>query len=254
LGRIDAGTVSEPDVFAGRLAALLELSAGIFPYPVVGTGDQGEWLVTGPAFVARAARSLEALSVLRADRFDCDAYVILRSLYEHLLRFSWLAIDPGKHMPLWIKWDRKHRLEVDRVMRAANDPLTIPEQATERFKREIASVRGEMPKLERMAEQVDTHWSKVSQLHSGPDERYGFSGMHRVVFRHCSAVAHGSAIGLKAVIGSGVVGRETPGLDDPFAMATVIYSMGLLVFADAFFIPGVLEALDAIFAAFPDPR
>jgi hypothetical protein len=65
-------------------------------------------LSPAPAFAGRATRSLFAIFLRQALR--CHAFTLLRSLYEHLARFAWIAVEPPAHIEVWLKWDRKERI------------------------------------------------------------------------------------------------------------------------------------------------
>ncbi len=50
------------------------------------------------------------------------------------------------------------------------------------------------------------------------------------------------------------MGDERPSVHSPYSLGQVVYMMGLLVYAAAFEIPGLPEALDQMAASFPDDR
>jgi Family of unknown function (DUF5677) len=247
------------DWIDGRLDELCEIASQIFPATIPGTGEHDEWLIAGPGLMARATRSLQALRALKPGGFESDGYTVLRSLYEHVTRFAWLAADPMHHLPLWIKWDREERLKVDNDLREANDPRQLPAHIRAMFEAERDAIPGKLQALKQLAMEADNHWSTRLDAHAGRNERYGFTGLYRVLYRHSSAVAHGTAYGLGGVIHDGApglmtVGSERPFAHSPFSFGGVVYAMGLIIYAEAFAIGSMIEALDAVFAEHRDPR
>lgn len=51
-----------------------------------------QWPLVGPAYIAKASGTLETMFMLFGARRTLDATLLLRSLYENLLVFSWIAI------------------------------------------------------------------------------------------------------------------------------------------------------------------
>jgi hypothetical protein len=242
-----------------RFEGLCEIASEIFPAAIPGSGRHDEWLIAGPGLMGRATRSLHALRVLKPGGFDSDGYTVLRSLYEHVTRFAWLAVNPARHLPLWIKWDREERLKVDNDLIDAKDPRQLPSNVRAMFEAERDAIPGKLPGLKELAMQADNHWSTHLDIHASRNERHGFTGLYRLLYRHSSAVAHGTAYGLSGVIGDGapgvlIVGPERSFMDSPFSLGGVVYAMGLIIYAEAFAVGGMIEALDAAITKHPDPR
>jgi hypothetical protein len=95
------------DWIDGRFEGMFKIAEQIFPTTIPRTGANDEWLIAGPGLIARATRTLHAIHLLKNGGFEADGYTLLRSLYEHVTRFAWLAVDPPKHLPLWLKWIAK---------------------------------------------------------------------------------------------------------------------------------------------------
>jgi hypothetical protein len=127
------------------------------------------------------------------------------------------------------------------------------------FETECDAIIGKIPGLKDLAMVADNFWPTAIREHSGRESRHGLTGLYRVLFRHSSAVAHGTAYGLGGVIGDGppgllIIGAERPFMGNPFSLGGVVYAMGLLIYAKAFEIDKMAEALDAVFVAHHDPR
>jgi hypothetical protein len=247
------------DFIDQRFNRLAQIAEGLFPQTIPSNGEHSEWLVTGPAFIARATRSLFAMRMLREGQFDADAFTLLRSLYEHLARFAWIAIDPPNHIQLWLKWDRKERIKADNELKQVGDSRFFSQEVRAHFEAERDAVDDDPMDLYAQAKAADVYWSEQVPELSSPRERYGFAGLYRIVYRWGSAVAHGTAFGLDSVITGDTPGTRTIGFEraqahNPYSLAQVVYAVGLIVYAQAFEIQGVGEALDDMAAEIPDPR
>lgn len=245
------------DFIDERFERLAQIADELFPKVIPSNGEHSEWLVTGPALVARATRSLFAMRALRQGRFDGDAFTLLRSLYEHLTRFAWIAIDPPAHIQIWLKWDRKERLKADNDAKQVDERF-FSEETRAYFEADRDAVGDDPMDLYSQAKAADAYWAAVIGV-TDPKERYGFAGMYRTVYRWGSAVAHGTAFSLDTIITGSVPGTRTVGIErdgnhSPYSLAQVVYAVGLLVYAQAFEIPGVAEALDAMAIEIPDTR
>src|SRR5579862_2514680 len=184
-----------------RATTLLAVVAPHFPLDVSSTGRHDDWGVTGPAFVARATRLVQALCALPDDH-ESAAGLLVRVLYEHVATFAWLAIDPLKHLPQWIRRDRLERLKVDNDMaRFGRALLTQPSRSA--FEAERDSIPDAWPALPGMAEQADAHWS--TRINAFSTDVYGLRGMYVVMYRPLSALVHGMAESLHRVVHDGPV-------------------------------------------------
>ena len=250
----------EQDWIGLRLDGLLAIASQIFPANIPGTGRHDEWLIAGHGLMARATRSLHALQALKPGAFVADAWTVSRSLFEHVTRFAWLAADPSGRMPLWIKWDRQERIKVDNDLAEVRDTRRLPAEIRLRFERERDAIPGSLPGLKDLAIAADMYWSRVLPEHANDRTRYGLTGVYRVLYRHSSAISHGTAYGLSTFVRQAAPGLLLIGDEQieaghsPFSYSAIVYAMGLLIHAHAFDVEGMREALDAVFAAAPDPR
>ncbi len=74
------------------------------------------WDLVAPAMLFSATSclvSLRWLAEAQTPRRDEDAIVLLRRLYEHVVIFAWIAIDPARNAPRWVAEDYQHRLRAD---------------------------------------------------------------------------------------------------------------------------------------------
>jgi hypothetical protein len=97
-----------------RGRALTALVRPYLPVDVLVDGPADAWPLVGPALIARATGSLEAILALVPLGREADADTLLRSLYEHVTTFAWLAGEPGEErMRRWLKSDCEARLRAD---------------------------------------------------------------------------------------------------------------------------------------------
>ena len=72
-----------------------------------------QWSLVGPAYVAKACGTLETMLVLFDTQRTLDATLLLRSLYENILVFSWIANAPEVNLPRWIKSVCREAIKTD---------------------------------------------------------------------------------------------------------------------------------------------
>jgi hypothetical protein len=151
------------------------------------------------AAVLRMADTLESLMLLLPARKDLDAAILLRSLFEQMIRVSWVLIEPFERIEKWegytaIEYLKQHR-QLERYgipIFESNADLAAAEAA------EKAKVT--MPGMEVMAGQVDQHWSgKIDGLYPR-DHPLSFHGLYQLVYRTTSASVHGSLEALHSYV------------------------------------------------------
>jgi hypothetical protein len=248
------GSRAEHDRTARRRAEkLVELVALHLPVETSATAPSDSWALVGPALIARATGTLEAIFALLPEGRDSDALVLLRSLYEHVVTFAWLGADPTEErMQRWMKSDRQARLDADDDCRQLGVIVLTDEQRA-MFERQVKNLPKEMPTLEQRTRAADTAWkSKIAGLR-GSDQPRSFRGLYGIAYRHHSALAHPSDMGINRVVVDFGGGRQRvqlekrdPEMTGPFGMAVVVYALGLLVASETLDWPPV----DDVHAAF----
>jgi hypothetical protein len=100
------GSVPQPDPqpaldYPNRIASLVESR---LPLAVESDGSEEDWDITGPAMLVAAVRHLRALERLQ-DGFPSGvvAWQILRSVFEYVTTFAWIAADPETRIRSWLK-------------------------------------------------------------------------------------------------------------------------------------------------------
>lgn len=218
--------------------APIDLVRARLPLDVTVHGPPDAWPLVGPALISRATGTLEAIFALHPLDREADANTLLRSLYEHVTTFAWLAADPGEErMRRWLKSDCRARLRMDDDCKKVGVPILDPDKRNE-FETTVAALPNEMPDLLARAEAADNYWTgKITGL-LGADTAMSFRGLYAFAYRRYSAIAHPSNLGLNPVTASLDGGRtrveiETrrPDMRGPFGLARAIYALGLYIAA-----------------------
>lgn len=233
-----------------RSQRLLAVVNRYLPTAKHSTGAHDDWELAGPALIARGVRSLQAVRALRPGLFNLDAGVVVRCMFEHMVTFAWLAVDPPARLPLWVKYDRQQRLRMDNDCSSAGLPLVSAEVRAQ-FTAEIAAIPGELPPLPERAEAADNHWCNLIAEHPPATDKGSFRGIYRTLYRHGSALAHVTHYGLHALIHEHQRGVFTIGAErienttNSFTLAPVVLGMGLVIAGAALGWPSMDELNDA---------
>ena len=227
---------------------MVVIAAQHFPRTVETTGQPDDWYVTGPAFVARATRLMECITALPKDR-EAEAAILTRVLYEHVVRFAWIAIDSAKHLPRWISYDLKERLKAHNHTRERFQRELLPAELVEAYTKRLSSI-APAPELSEQAKQSDDHWGSVYQGFS--NNIYGLLGMYMVVYRQFSPFVHGAFDSLHSIVDHGPTPDARcwlmPMLTEvnAFTVAPVIYALGLIVASQALHFPQKIDVLRSV--------
>jgi hypothetical protein len=241
-----------PDSIAMRATALIDLAEGRLEVEGHALGPETAWPMVGPALLVHATSSLRSIVFrLRPDGAHNDSSRLLRSLYDHVVTFAWLAADPPARLALWRKEDLKERLKIHREFADAGVQL-LPDADREQMERDVARIDGNAPNLADKAAMADKHWIPRIGGALRPGSLSSFRGFYTILFREQSGLVHATMRGLNHV----TIDLEPPrkrvvleaplGESSPYGMATVVYGVGLLVAARALDWP-VAEEVNAIF-------
>jgi len=108
-----------PVDYADRIASLVERR---LPLPVESAGDEDDWSLVGPALLAAATRHLRTLGHLQAEfPSGVVAWQLLRTMFEYVTAFAWIAADPELRIRRWLKYDYGQRVKVDSDLRSLGD-------------------------------------------------------------------------------------------------------------------------------------
>jgi hypothetical protein len=215
---------------------LVELVRPHLPVEVRVAGPADAWALVGPGLLARQVGSLEALLRLRDLDRQADAFVLLRTLYEHAVTFAWIAADPGldRHRR-FLKSDAAARLAADDDARKVGVPL-LDAANRAKYERLVKELPKQMPKLIQRAAAADRHWAeKVPGLEAANRVR-SYRSLYAIAYRHHSAIAHPSLQGLNFVTidlpgGAKRVQLEErdPEIHGPFGLGSILLAFSLYI-------------------------
>lgn len=218
------------------------------------------WDVVAPAMLFSAANcllSLRWLATTPVPRREQDASILLRRIYEHVVAFAWIAIDPERNARRWVASDYRYRLAIDDELRAlGRDGLDPAQRAS--FQAYIQA-HGQMPSVEQRADQADAHWLPRLAHHGdgrpNAERNFSLADEYTTIYRTTSANTHPSPRSLYAYVNpGGGAGRFAIGFmpnlteEDRYA-----YTFAPLTFATMLVIAQQVlgyPTSDAVFAAF----
>lgn len=186
----------EPDAIRQAVQRLTAAVAAHLPQHVVASAS--EWDYYGPAMISRIVDTVESVVALMGADRAVDGAVLVRVLYEHVVKFCWISIDPAAHYARWQAdselWDTKLR----------NDAISIgllDEQTTSTAG--MQSLRD----VAQLADAIDRHWpTRISAFTSqrrGPGALVTFRGLYLPVYRTASEAVHGRPAVLDAYMSRG---------------------------------------------------
>jgi Family of unknown function (DUF5677) len=148
------------------------------------------WRMVLTALVARMAGIVASMRPLAEPRHQADALVLLRTLYEHLITFLWLAIDPEPRVGDWYGHTLVHRkaLHHDALQFGVKGVLTAAQ-----LKQAEESER--LKPLQQRVDEVDQFWGPrirgfYVQPAQGPKNVLTLLGLYLVIYRLASRNAH----------------------------------------------------------------
>jgi hypothetical protein len=219
-----------------RSQKLIAMVRGHLPIDVRVSGPADAWQLVGPALLARQVGSLEALFAQRPLDRQADGFVLLRTLYEHAVTFAWFAADPGadRHSR-FLKSDAVARLEADEdIARLGISMLTTEERA--KFEAQRDGLPKQMPDLSQRAEAADSHWAGKLEYLKESSSTHSYRGLYATAYRHHSAIAHPSLMGLNFVtvdLPDGMVRvrleERDPDMNGPFGLGVILFAFSLYI-------------------------
>jgi hypothetical protein len=103
--RIAAATMTAGDPFPSNeemREATTELVALVRSLPMRYYGGERWWSMFIAGALVRMTDTVESLVVLMADDLNIDGRTLLRSLYEQVVTFAWIGIDPDRRQFRWL--------------------------------------------------------------------------------------------------------------------------------------------------------
>jgi hypothetical protein len=252
-----------------RASALVALARLAAPRVVPSNRNLDEWLVFVPATVLRCAYLVE--SILALEERHLDAGILLRSLFEHIVTFAWLAIDPSGRMPRIVAADYKSRMKMHEHFERVGRPGMLPEHVVQEMSAYVLAVEAGLagnspasdkqrlrllPQLDRMAEEADKYWNGRTALDLQGTE--SLSGQYALYFRNYSHFVHSTSFGVQPFVSGGVRHAVAlspyPHNSEDFASvgAAAVLFGSLILFVTSDYGWPEAEAVNEIFDRYPD--
>jgi hypothetical protein len=227
----------------------LSVESKVKPEPRV----QDNWDVVAPAMLFSASSCLLSIRLLaetQAPRREQDAIVLLRRLYEHVVDFAWIAIDPAVNAKKWVADDRFYRLKIDDDFAKLGQSEIAPDKRAD-FEQYVKT-NGRMPDVASRADLADKHWTKLISGHgvfpskspppggsivSAQNGNWSLRTQYTIIYRLASGNAHPTPMSLFSYVNPhGAPGNFTIGMnpndhDDRYA-----YTFAPLIFATMLFV------------------
>lgn len=186
-----------------RLQGLIDLAWRSLPRVADGTGEFDDWGTYARATVARCAYLGESVLLL-GDR-PLDGEVVARSLFEHVITFAWVAVDPSEHLAIWVGDDIRSR----KVFLEENERKFKFEGLDDDTKADFARLASRLPSVADRARVADEHWLGVFKgIFEG---RSSLSALYSIGYRGYSASVHPTALGLGPFLTGTIDRRVTVG-------------------------------------------
>ena len=176
--------------------ALIRLVEARLPQRVRLPNDP-RWRAYASAMTVRMADTVRSLLAVMDAGADADGKILLRTLYEQVVIFAWIAIDPEPHLEAWIDDAKVQRRKLH------NDCLAFGiELLSENELAEWADLK-ELPALCDLALKVDAHWGPLLQgfrtrrFDGDPADLLTFRGLY-MAYRLASRETHAQPESLDA--------------------------------------------------------
>ncbi len=170
------------------------------------------WEFWATAMLARVGAIFDSVSVLVSAERRADAEVALRTLFEQVTVFSWIAINPDKHLQEWREHSESRWAKFHEETREDYGIELISAEDAE------ALARKRMKTLELRTEAIDEYWPRHLEAFEGqPTEGRSlksFRGLYTALYRTTSRIAHAEVDALQPYVEIGGCGI-TVSTDEP---------------------------------------
>jgi hypothetical protein len=218
------------EVAARELIALVEARL-----PQRFYGGERYWRFYGAAMIVRMADTVEAtISLMHAD-LAIDGLILLRALYEQVVGYLWIAINPEENLGRWLEGARWHERKMhDDALEYDMSILTDEELASTAGARKLKD-------LAQRAKEVDEHWGGrligFRESAGGRDGILTMRGLYVAIYRFASRAAHGQPHALDAYANAESYPRRVTRPSDQsesiwWSLCVPLYAHALLVCHD----------------------
>lgn len=132
------------------------------------------WSIFGSASLARMCDTAECLLDLMEARRDADAQDLLRSLYEQVVAFAWIAVNPDERHQRWIDDAGARMFELHKETAAFGETVLTDDEV------EVAEQAKRLPPMLERATEVDEHWAAWLRMPSELSFRHLYVAVQRV--------------------------------------------------------------------------
>lgn len=218
------------EVAARELIALVEARL-----PQRFYGGESYWRFYGAAMIVRMADTVEAMLALMHADYPVDGLILLRALYEEVVGYLWVSVDPEVNFPRWIEGARAWEL------RMHDDATPYGMEILNEKERALAAGARMLPSLASRAADVDEYWGgRLIGFRPPSKDEQGiltFRGLYVAIYRFASRAAHGQPDSLTPYADPHVyparVSRSEPATDSIWwPLAVPLYAHALLVCHD----------------------
>ena len=250
------------EIDSGELTAAVDELAMLITvrFPQRVHRGEGQWPIVATALIAQmlsAARSIVALNAAEAHN---DVLVLLRALYEQVVTFSWLAIDPDRHLVDWANEAHLERLKLHNDAAPFGYSILTAKEAA------AIKTRSGMPPLIQRADEVDRFWAPRipgfrEQPKRGTKQILTIRGLYVGLYRTTSRAAHAHVGSVEAFVDWSryprypAVVQMRRSSTDLAPIAVPLLTLALLVCNDRLGWPDAdsVKALNAVFLHDVDP-
>jgi hypothetical protein len=155
-------------------------------------------------------------------------------LYEHVVTFAWVAVDPDAHLLRLLCWEYDERRKAtDDLSQFGDEDHDLDwRKEAERFRQDyVREGVKSAPAIQDRASAAAAHWHDLTnrELHA----RYNFRGMYPSIYRNFSTFAHPTTMGLRPFVfgkpGALSVGRPIVPNTRAISVAPLLFGLALLV-------------------------
>jgi hypothetical protein len=146
------------------------------------------WRLYGAAMIVRMADTGESMLALMEADHPVDGLVLLRTLYEQVVVYCWIAIDRDEHLGRWISGARWYE------RRLHNDALAYDMEVLSADELRATESAERFPDLAQLAAEVDRHWGGrligFRPPGAGREGILNFRGLYVAIYRIASRAIH----------------------------------------------------------------
>lgn len=189
------------------------------------------WRMLGAAMVVRMSDTTRSILALTRSGFSGDAMILLRTLYEQIVIYCWIAINPEEHLDRW-KEDAEYQ-----QFKLHNDALPFDAQVLTASELEQVAKAKKLQNIADLAGDIDRYWpSRISGFRAPrkePNDILTFRGLYVAVYRIASRETHTKphALDPYCVVDRNprIVRQASHGPSHYWSLAVPLYAQALLV-------------------------